>query len=72
MIEKMPELKKNIIKFGYRINYKYEGMLSHSVDRFYVVTKSELPKVDLKLTMIAYGSTCQYLETAKSIQSYPT
>ena len=42
----MLELKKNILKFAYGINYKYEGMLSHSFDRFYVVTKFE----DLKLT----------------------
>ena len=39
MIEVMPESKKNILKFGYGINYKYEGMLSLSCDRFYVVTK---------------------------------
>ena len=32
------ELKKNILNFGYGINYKYEGMLAHSFDRFYVVT----------------------------------
>ena len=51
-IEIMPQLKKNILKFGYGINYKYEGMLSHSFDRFYVVTIFELLKVeDLKLTM---------------------
>ena len=48
-------------------------MLSHSFDRFYVVTIFELPTVeDLKLTTISYDSTCQYLETAKSIQSYQT
>ena len=29
-----PELQKNILKFGYGINYKYEGMLAHSFDRF--------------------------------------
>ena len=34
-----PELQKNILKFGYGINYKYEGMLPHSFDRFYIVTK---------------------------------
>ena len=34
-----PELQKNILKIGYGINYKYEGMLAHSFDRFYVVTK---------------------------------
>ena len=48
-------------------------MLSYSFDRFYVVNKFELPKVeDLRLTMTSYDSTCQYLEKAKSIQSYPT
>ena len=33
----MPELKRNILNFGYGLNFKYEGMLSHSFDRFYVV-----------------------------------
>ena len=48
----MPELKKNILKFGYGINCKYKGTLSHSFDRFYVVPKFELPKVeDLKLML---------------------
>ena len=31
------ELKRNVLKIGYGINYKYEGTLSHSFDRFYVV-----------------------------------
>ena len=39
------ELQNNILKFGYGINYKYMGSISHSFDRFYVVTKFELPKV---------------------------
>ena len=34
-----PELQKNILNFGYGINYKYEGMLVHSFDMFYIVTK---------------------------------
>ena len=38
-IEIRPELQRNILKFGYGINDKYEGMLAHSFDRFYVVTK---------------------------------
>ena len=33
------ELQKNILKFGYGINYKYEGMVAHLFDRFYVITK---------------------------------
>ena len=40
------KLPKNILKFGYGINYKYVGKVSHSLDRFYVVTKFEVPKVD--------------------------
>ena len=38
-----PEFQKNILKFGYGINYKYEGMLVYSFDRFYIVTKFMLP-----------------------------
>ena len=44
-----PELKKNILKFGYGINYKYEGMLAHSFDRFYIVTTFILPSIKFKL-----------------------
>ena len=33
-IEIKPELKKNILNFGYGINFKYEGLLVHSFDRF--------------------------------------
>ena len=50
---------KNILKFGYGINYKYEGMLAHSFDRFYIVTKFILPTMDdLKLSPIKYGKDC--------------
>ena len=48
-IDIKPELKNNVLNFGYRVNFKYKGMLSHSFDRFYVVTKFELPNIkDLK------------------------
>ena len=59
MTEIMPELQRNVLKFHCGINYKYEGMLLHSFDRFYVVAEFELPKVeDLKLTIISYDSDC--------------
>ena len=62
-IDIMPESKRNILKFGYGVNFKYERMLSHSFDRFYVVTKFELPRVeDLKLTTIDFDSNCSYLD----------
>ena len=41
----MPELKHNILRFGYGVNFRYEGMLSNSFNRFYVVMKIEIPKV---------------------------
>ena len=34
-VDIMPELKRNILNFGYGVNFKYEGMLSHSFDRYY-------------------------------------
>ena len=36
-VDVMPELKKNVLNFGYGANFKYEGMLTHSFDSFYVV-----------------------------------
>ena len=50
------------MKFGYEINYKYEGILAHSFDRFYVLTKFILPSLDdLKLSPIRYDKECNYL-----------
>ena len=50
------------MKFGYGINYKYEGMLAHSFDRFHVVTKFILLTMDdLKLSPIKYDKECKYL-----------
>ena len=51
------------MKFGYGINYKYEGMLAHSFDRFYVVTKFILPSIKhLIFSKLNYDSTCAYLQ----------
>ena len=66
------ELQKNILKFGYGINYKYVGTISHSFDRFYVVTKFELPKVkDLQFMTIPYDKGCNHLDDAESKVRYP-
>ena len=45
-INVMPKLKKNMLNFRYGANFKYEGMLTHSFDRFYIVAKYEIPKVE--------------------------
>ena len=64
-IDMMPELKKNVLNFGYGVNFKYEGMLSHSFDRFYVVTKFEIPKLeDLRFTAFSFDLTCKHLNTS--------
>ena len=57
-----PELQKNILKFGYSINYKYEGMLAHLFDRFYIVTKFMLPSMgDIKFSKLNFDHTCAYM-----------
>ena len=58
----IPELKQNVLKFGYRVNFRYEGMLVHSFDRFYVVTRIEIPKVwDLNLTVFQFDYNCSHV-----------
>ena len=60
------DLSNNVLKFGYGINYKYMGKVSHSFDRFYIVTKFELPKVeDLKFDDIPYDAECAHLDDPK-------
>ena len=57
------------MNFGYGINYKYEGMLTHLFDRFYVVTKFLLPSIgDLKFSNLNYDNTCAYMDN-KDAQS---
>ena len=58
----MPEIKCNVLRFGYGVKFRYEGMLSHSFDRFYVVTKIEIPKVwDLNLTLFQFDYNCSHV-----------
>ena len=62
----MPELKYNVLNLGYGVNFKYKGMLSHSFDRFYVVAKYEIPKIEnLKLTTFSFHLTCNYFNISK-------
>ena len=57
-----PELQKNILKFGYGINYKYEGMLAHSFDRFYIVMKFMLPSMGgIKFSNLNFDHSCAYM-----------
>ena len=65
-IDTMSELKKNMLNFGYGANFKFEGMLSHSFDRFYVIAKYELPKIkDLKLKTFSFDVMHNHLNISK-------
>ena len=60
-IDIMLELKGNILNFAYGVNFKYEQMLSHSLDQFYIVTRFELPKTkDLRLATFKFDFECSY------------
>ena len=70
-IDNMPELKRNILNFGYGINFKYEVMLSHSFDRFYIVTKFELPKTkDPRLATFKFNFECNYANHTSNNTNY--
>ena len=65
-IDVMPELKKNVLNFGYGVNFKYEGMLTHLFDRFYVVAKYEIPKVEhLQFTTFSFDLMCNHLNISR-------
>ena len=56
-VEIKPELK-----FGYGINYKSKGMLAHSFNRYYVITKFILPTIeDLKLSKLKFDNNFEHL-----------
>ena len=72
-VDIIPELKRNILHFGYGIHFKYEGMLAHSFHRFYVVMKFFLPIMDdLKFSPIEFDSTCNYLNVNVNRKQFPT
>ena len=57
-----PKLQKNILKFGYGINYKYEGMLAHLFDRIYISIKFMLHSMgDIKFSILHFDHTCTYM-----------
>ena len=61
-IEFNPELQKNILNFGYGINYKYEGILMHSFDRIYIITKFILPSIgDIRFSHLTFNDSCSYM-----------
>ena len=67
----MPELQHNVLRFGYGVNFRYEGMLSHSFDRFYIVTRIEIPKVlDLNFTLFQFDYNCSHVANIEKDTSF--
>ena len=64
----MPELKKNVLNFRYGANFKCEGMLTHSFDRFYIVAMYEIPKVEhLHFAIFSFDLMCTHLNISRKI-----
>ena len=62
------ELPSNILKFGYGINYKYIGKVSHSFDRFYVVMLQPRQKRDKSpMANAATQQPCQGYDAEEGI-----
>ena len=58
----MPALKKNVLKFGYGINFKCKGMLVHPFDRCYVIIKFILSTINnLNFVPVDFDEKCNYL-----------
>ena len=65
-INVIPELKKNASNFRHSANFKYEGMVTHSFDRFYIVAKYEVPIIEnLKFTTFSFDLMCNHLNISK-------
>ena len=66
-VDVIPELKKNVLNFRYGVNFKYEGMLTHSFARFYVVAKYKILKIEhLQFTTFSFDLTCNHLNISKT------
>ena len=58
----MPELKQNVLRFGYGVGFRCEGVLAHSFDGFCVVTRVELPGVmNLSLAVFQFDYNCSHV-----------
>ena len=57
-----PNLYQNKIKFGYGVNFKYNGQLYHNLDRIWVVTRINVPRFqDIAFPDYDINNECAYL-----------
>ena len=65
-----PEISSNLflnrLNMSFGINYKYNGLLHHSIDRVWVVTKVALPKLeDIYFPDIVFDPDCAFVKGLK-------
>ena len=64
------ELYWNKLNFSYGINFKYNGLINHDIDRVWVVTKVQIPDIsELKFPEIDFDMNCVLLN--KYAQEFP-
>ena len=55
------------MSFG--INYKYNGLLHHNIDRVWIITKVALPKLeDISFPDIAFDPDCPFVKKSQAFQ----
>ena len=60
------DLFLNRLNMSFGINYKYNGLLHHSIDRVWIVTKVTLPKLeDIHFLDIAFDPDCAFVKGLK-------
>ena len=57
----------NHLNISLGINYKYNGMLYHNIDRVWVVTKVILPKLeDIKFPDVKFNTDCSFVNKIRN------
>ena len=71
--EVYPDLYRNQLHFGYGINYKYNGLLYHNLDRVWVVHRVVIPKLEDLEGLPSFPSNVNcYPETRDKIPGHRT
>ena len=56
----------NRLNMSFGINYKYNGLLHHNIDRVWIITKVALPKLeDIYFPDIAFDPDCPFVKGLK-------
>ena len=60
------DLFLNRLNMSFGINYKYNGLLHHNIDRVWIITKVALPKLkDISFPDIAFDPDCPFVRNLK-------